>query len=79
MEISQILRVDIEGDGTDEALVSASHFADPTGHGVADGDYSLVIMRKVMGDTVETIPILADYYHQDLEIYFPLTWTMWCS
>ena len=36
-EISQILRVDIEGDGTDEVLISASHFVEPTGHDVKFG------------------------------------------
>ena len=74
VEISQILRVDLEGDGTDEVLISASHFIEPTGHNVADGDYSLVIMRKVVGDAVVTIPVVADYYYQDVELQFPLTY-----
>ena len=76
VEISQILRVDLEGDGTEEVLISASHFVEPTGHSVSFGDYSLIIMRKVVGDTVETIPILADYYYQDNEIQFPLTYAL---
>jgi hypothetical protein len=72
--ISQILRVDIEGDGTDEVLISASHFVEPTGHDVEFGDYSLVLLRKVVGDSVETIPILADYYYQEYPLQFPLTY-----
>jgi len=75
VNISQILRVDLEGDGTDEVLISASHFVEPTGHSVEPGDYSLVIMRKVVGDSVETIPILEDYYHQEVVTQFPLTYT----
>ena len=74
VEIDQILRVDIEGDGTDEILISASHFVEPTGHSVALGDYSLVVMRKVIGNSVVTIPIIADYYYQEVEIQFPLTY-----
>jgi len=75
VEISQILRVDIEGDGTDEVLISASHFVEPTGHDVELGDYSLVLMRKVVGDSVMTIPIIADYYYE-VAMQFPLTYAM---
>ena len=74
VDISQILRVDLEGDGTDEVLISASHFVEPTHHSVEPGDYSLVIMRKVVGDSVETIPILGDYYYQEVVTQFPLTY-----
>jgi hypothetical protein len=75
VEISQILRVDLEGDGTDEVLISASHFVEPTGHDVEFGDYSLVLMRKVVGDSVMTIPIIADYYYE-VAMQFPLTYAM---
>jgi len=75
VEISQILRVDIEGDGTEEVLISASHFVEPTGHDVEFGDYSLVLMRKVIGNSVETVPLVADYYYQEAANQFPLTYT----
>jgi hypothetical protein len=74
VEISQILRVDLEGDGTDEVLISASHFVEPTGHDVAVGDYSLILMRKVVGDSVQTVPVVDDYYYQDVDLQFPLTY-----
>ncbi len=74
VEISQILRVDIEGDGTEEVLISASHFVEATGHSVEYGDYSLVIMRKVVGNSVVTVPIVADYYYQEVEVQFPYTY-----
>jgi len=75
VEISKILRIDLEGDGTEEVLISASHFVEPTGHSVEFGDYSLVVMRKVAGNSVVTIPIVADYYYQNVEIQFPLTYS----
>jgi len=74
VEISQILRVDLEGDGTDEVLISASHFSEPTGHNVRSGDYSLVLMRKIVGTSVATVPLVADYYYQVVENQFPLTY-----
>jgi hypothetical protein len=76
VEISQILRVDIEGDGTEEVLISASHFVEPTGHSVEHGDYSLVVMRKVVGNSVVTVPVVADYYYQEVEVQFPLTYAL---
>jgi hypothetical protein len=76
VEISQILRVDLEGDGTDEVLISASHFVEPTGHNVEFGDYSLVLMRKVVGDSVLTIHLVADYYYQESVNQFPLTYAI---
>ena len=39
------------------------------------GDYSLVLLRKVVGDSVETIPIVADYYYE-VAMQFPLTYAM---
>ena len=72
VEISQILRVDIEGDGTEEVLISASHFVETTGHSVEYGDYSLVVMRKVVGNSVVTVPIVADYYYQEVEANSPI-------
>lgn len=74
VKIDQILRVDVEGDGVDEVLISASHFVEPTGHNVQPGDYSLVMMRKVTGNTVETLPFVGDYYYQHVENQFPLTY-----
>lgn len=72
--IDQILRVDMEGDGTEEVLISASHFVESTGHSVELGDYSLVLMRKVAGNSAVTIPIIGDYYYQPVENQFPLTY-----
>ena len=72
VEIDRILRVDMEGDGVDEVLISASHFVEPTGHNVQFGDYSLVLMRKVIGNSVVIIPIAYDYYYQDVENQFPI-------
>ena len=74
VKVDQILRVDMDGDGSEEVLISASHFFEPTGHNVEMGDYSLVLMRKVAGNSVVTIPIVGDYYYQGSENQFPLTY-----
>lgn len=57
--ITQLLRVDLEGDGNDEALVVARDLADPAGLLARPGDYSLVFLRKIVDTEVQTA-ILAE-------------------
>lgn len=61
VNITQILRVDLEGDGMDEVLVSA-HRRRGMGTSAAAGDYGVVVLRKVVGGEVRTIPLAEEYY-----------------
>lgn len=77
VNITRILRVDIEGDGVDEVLISASHYLEETGHMVVEGDYSLVLMRKVVGGEVYTTPIVQDIYYGNTPVLeFPRTYSL---
>ena len=79
IHITRILQVDIEGDGVDEVLLSASYFRDPPGHMAETGDYSIVLMRKVAGNSVATVPLVEDYYVTSLpeaELVYPLTYSL---
>lgn len=79
VRITRILQADLEGDGTNEVLLSASYFKDSSGHMVETGDYSIVLMRKVVGNEVVTIPLARDYYVTSLpeaELTYPLTYTV---
>jgi hypothetical protein len=79
IHITRILQVDIEGDGVNEVLLSASYFKDISGHMTETGDYSMVLMRKVVGNEVLTIPLVKDYYISstpELELSYPKTYTL---
>jgi hypothetical protein len=79
IRITRILQADIEGDGVNEVLLSASYFKDPSGHMAETGDYSVVLMRKVIGNDVVTVPLVKDYYVTSLpeaELTYPLTYTL---
>lgn len=79
IRITRILQVDIEGDGVNEILLSASYFQDTSGHMTRTGDYSVVLMRKVTGNDVVTIPLVKDYYVSsvpELELSYPKTYTL---
>jgi hypothetical protein len=72
----QVYRVDIEGDGTDEVFVSASHL-DDSRHTTKAGDYSVILMRQVVGKDVVTKLVVGDVYHsKDMEITYPRTYSL---
>lgn len=52
--LAQVLRGDLEGDGTDEVVVTAEHVTDPNGMTPTPGDWSVVFLRRVAGSGVET-------------------------
>ncbi len=55
-DVVQALRTDLEGDGKDEVVVVAERIADPGLYARA-GDYSFVLLRRFVGETVVTIVV----------------------
>ena len=53
-DVVQALRTDLEGDGKDEVFVVAERIADRTGLYARPGDYSFVLLRRVVNGTVRT-------------------------
>ncbi|HXG24055.1 MAG TPA: hypothetical protein VNJ09_05815, partial [Chthonomonadales bacterium] len=80
IHITRILETDIEGDGVNEVLLSASYFKEkPQPFYTETDDYSVVLMRKVTGNDVVTVPLVKDYYVStvpELEISYPNTYTL---
>jgi hypothetical protein len=65
--LTQVIRVDLDGDGLEEVLVSATNYArfEPGGRLTPDsraGDYSLVFLRKEVQGKVVTSIIAGEYY-----------------
>jgi len=74
--ILRVFRVDIEGDGTDEIFINATHL-DDSQHTTKAGDYSILLMRKVAGNEAVTKLIVGDVYRsQEQEITFPRTYSL---
>lgn len=61
-QVHQALRVDLDGDGTDEVLIAAAHFASRQLPTVAVGDYSLILLRTVVDNSVVSVPLVESYY-----------------
>ena len=67
VNLTQVLNVDLDGDGVEEVLVSATNYARFTPEGgltpdARAGDYSLVFLRKVIQGKVVTKIITGEYY-----------------
>ena len=64
--IRQLLRVDLEGDGVNEILISATRHRGGV-RSASAGDYSVVVLRKIASNTVQTIALQKDLYHEVCE------------
>lgn len=70
----QVIRVDLEGDGTDEIFISATRL---DGQITKAGDYSIVLMRKVIGNDIVTKLVAGEVYQsKDAELTFPRTYSL---
>jgi hypothetical protein len=78
INITQVLRIDLDGDGIEEALISATHLAEGlvssersmAVHG-KPGDYSFVLLRQVVKGRVRDNLLVEHFYPRKIE--YPLT------
>ncbi|MEO6457880.1 MAG: hypothetical protein ABIO92_06355 [Chloroflexia bacterium] len=75
VKIIQVLRIDLEGDGVQEVIVSATNYAGSVEGiitpGAQAGDYSLVFLRKVVKGKLETVILDAEIYPGPKEFSAP--------
>ena len=71
IQIEHILRVDLENDGVDEVLIEASYFIDSQigGYSVSPGSYSIILLRKVSGNSITTQLVIGDIYNEKGEAF----------
>jgi hypothetical protein len=65
VKITQILRADLDGDGEDEVLLSATKYEaeeDSAPTSAQAGDYSFVLLRQSRGGKVETKLVEGEFY-----------------
>ena len=63
VRLTRVLRVDLEGDGVDEVVLTAARLIDGSASPrVAAGDYVLALVRKVIDGQVHTIILDEAYY-----------------
>lgn len=62
--IQQLVRVDLNGDGRDEVILAAERQRGSITSTRA-GDYAVLLLRRLQGEQVETVPLRADLYRED--------------
>ncbi|HEY0322473.1 MAG TPA: hypothetical protein VGC66_16075 [Pyrinomonadaceae bacterium] len=66
VKIVKVLRVDLDGDGTEEVLINATRAKRWASGSIANdsdpGDYSVVLLRKVVKGKVKTIVLDGEYH-----------------
>ena len=65
VKIDNILRVDLDGDGEDEVLISATNYFskdESVPMRLPAGSYSMVLLRRVVSGKVETQLIVGEFY-----------------
>jgi hypothetical protein len=69
VKITQILRVDLDGDGEEEVLINATNYFTEDGDvpldTAAPGSYSIVLLRRVVAGKVQTELVAGELYVKD--------------
>lgn len=69
--IEQAVRIDLEGDGVDEVLISASSYVSGIQPSAKAGDYSFVMLRKIVGGKAQNIMIAEEYVKKNIQFGAP--------
>jgi hypothetical protein len=71
VRLTQVIRIDLEGDGVEEVLVSATHYAKGLGPSARPGEYSLVFLRQAVQGKVVTQIVAGDFFPQGAKFGAP--------
>jgi hypothetical protein len=72
VKITQAFRIDLEGDGQEEVLLTATSYKN--GIGALDakvGDYSFVMLRKIVGGKVKNIVVSGEFIKNEIDYGIP--------
>ena len=71
IRIKEAFRVDLEGDGVEEVVLSATHYKNGLSSSATVGDYSFVIVRKAVGKVVTDHMLVGDFVKKRIEFGAP--------
>ena len=71
VKIQQLYKVDLEGDGQDEIVISGTYYKNGVSPSAEVGDYSFVLIRKISGKKVEEILLDGDFIKKRVEFGAP--------
>lgn len=69
--LEQAVRVDLDGDGVDEVVLTASSYTTNIQPSAKAGDYSFVLVRKIVAGKVKNIMVAEEYIKKRIEFGAP--------
>jgi hypothetical protein len=72
IKITQIFRIDLDGDGTEEVLITANNYRREIYESPSAGDYSFALLRKIVQGKAQNFLIDGEFYAKRTE-GLPLT------
>lgn len=69
--IEQVVSVDLDGDGADEVLITASTYRGKIAPSAKRGDYSVVFMRKIVAGKIKNIILGEEYIKKSIQFGAP--------
>jgi hypothetical protein len=70
-KVRELYRVDLEGDGQEEILIAASSYDGDIQPRAKKGDYSFVLLRKIVGGKVRNIIVTGDFVMKKIDFGAP--------
>jgi hypothetical protein len=74
VKLTQLYRVDLEGDGQEEIIMSATHYSGDNAAAAAKNDYSFTIVRKIVAGKVKNILLGGDFITKGFDFGAPNTY-----
>ncbi len=71
VKIEQAYSVDLEGDGRDEVVLVSTFYKKGLDSSPNVGDYSFVLLRKIVGKTVQNIVVAGDFIKRNIDFGAP--------
>jgi hypothetical protein len=69
--IEQAVKVDLDGDGTDEVALAASSYGGNIRAGAKPNDYSFLLVRKIVGGQAKNIMVAEEYIKKNIDFGAP--------
>ncbi|MCA1625418.1 MAG: hypothetical protein LC768_02045 [Acidobacteria bacterium] len=71
IKLTQVFRIDLEGDGTEEVVITATSYPSGVYSSAKKNDYSFVLLRKVVNGKARNIIVTGDFITKKIDFGAP--------
>ena len=71
IKLTKAFRIDLEGDGQEEVLIEATSYSGYMQPSAKKGDYSFVLLRKIVGGKAQNIVVSGDFVKKNIKFGAP--------